>query len=230
MNSKLDTFQQVAISRKTVKVLAKDDFPVAETESIVDRLLACAGTAPFHKVCSPVHRDSGLQGIEPWRFYVLGSSQCRTLKGEVQSMEAAGKIPAMLAAADAVILATWLPNPANSAMEATDSTVVSGLAAHEVFEPTLDNIEHIAAASAAVQTLLLAATAAGIENYWSSGGVLRLPVLFQRLGIPAAERLVGAIFLFPNKIPEGCEAEIATSKLRQQRCPVTSWSKRIDLA
>ncbi len=43
------------------------------------------------------------------------------------------------------------------------------------FAVTLTNVEHIAAAYAAIQNLLLAATARGIRNYWSSGGVLRLP-------------------------------------------------------
>ncbi len=131
----------------------------------------------------------------------------------------------MLAAASHLIIATWLPNPANSASKAESSTL-----AHEVFEPTIDNVEHIAAASAAIQTLLLAATAAGISNYWSSGGVLRTPELFSKLGIPDNQRLLGAIFLFPAEVPDDCSVEIATSKLRAQRSSSSAgWSRVVKL-
>ncbi|MFO0941123.1 MAG: nitroreductase family protein [Pirellulales bacterium] len=229
--TELDTIHRISATRKTVKVLAESDFPEVDVDALVERLLTCAGSAPFHKVCNPVHRETDLQGIEPWRFYVLRSKECRLLKSEVQNMEAVGKIPAMLAAASAVILSTWLPSPptgANAIVDSSDSQQ-PGIT-HEAFEPTIDNVELIAAASAAVQTMLLAATAAGVKNYWSSGGVLRQPELFARLGIPARERLLGAIFLFPPYLPEGYKAEIATSKLRQQRCPLTSWSKFVELS
>lgn len=238
MQPDLDALQRISTARKTVKVLAESDFPEVDTAAIIETLLNCAGSAPFHKACNPIHRESGLAGIEPWRFYVLQSSQCRKLKQEVQTMEAAGKIPAMLAAAQAVVLATWLPNPTVTDQHPQGSGPSGSMASsskpnmpvHETFDPTVDNVEHIAAAAAAIQTMLLAATAAGIENYWSSGGVLRQPELFKRLGIPSSERLLGAIFLFPSCIPDGYKAEIATSKLRQQRCPSISWTKFIELS
>jgi nitroreductase len=215
----LDLFEQIAKQRQTTKVISEADFPISDERGLVDRLIACAGWAPFHKICSADHRSSGeLVGIEPWRFHCLDSKQCRALRLLVIDDPAAGKIPGMLATARAMILATWLPNP--PAVPLADA---------EAFEPTLANVEHIAAASAAVQSLLLAATAAGVSNYWSSGGVLRASQIFNRLDIPTRERLLGAIFLFPSQLPAGCKAEIARSKLRLERCAPSAWSRWVEL-
>jgi nitroreductase len=127
----------------------------------------------------------------------------------------------MLASADAMIMATWLPNPSSTGSATTSDS--------EAFEPTLGNVEHIAAASAAVQSLLLAATAAGFETYWSSGGVLRSRELFDYLNIPAQQRLLGAIFLFPHYVPRNAKVEIAESKLRGERHPASHWSRWVEL-
>ncbi len=225
MNHDLETIARIAQARKTVKILAESELPTTSDAYSIDRLLACAGWAPFHKVCHAEHRQGELNGIEPWRFHCLDAQQCRKLSHQVSQMEAAGKIPAMLAAASYLIIATWLPNP-TSAPNAAESSALE----HEAFEPTIDNVEHIAAASAAVQTLLLAATAAGISNYWSSGGVLRTPALFCNLGIPNNQRLLGAIFLFPAQVPDDCSVEIATSKLRAQRSSsANAWSRAVKL-
>jgi len=223
----LADFEQLVRQRKTVKYLAQQALPVSDHSATIRRLLECGGWAPFHKICSVEHRTADpsadsdkLTGIEPWRFHVLSAANCRKLSERVVDLPAAGKIPAMLSAADAMIMATWLPNP--PAHEA--------IATGEAFEPTLGNVEHIAAASAAVQSLLLAATAAGIDNYWSSGGVLRSAEMFEQLGIPAAERLLGAIFLFPRAHAETENMELAESKLRPQRTPLSAWTRWIELS
>lgn len=218
----IDDFEQVVRRRKTVKVLAHEPLPLTTDRAVIQRLIAQAGWAPFHKVCSVEHRSAGrLEGIEPWRFHALDAPSCRALRQRVIAMESAGKIPAMLGAATAVILATWLPNPS------THDT--NGADVGESFDPTLGNVEHIAAASAAVQTLLLAATAAGWETYWSSGGVLRLPDVFAMLRIPTTERLLGAIFLFPADLQPSDGVDLALSKLRPQRCPPEQWSRWVEL-
>ena len=230
----LESFEELSQRRKTIKVLAQDSLPATEQyamdqRAIVQRVLAAAGWAPFHKVCSTEHRTAGvgqLPGIEPWRFHSLDSVACRKLRFRVIHMEAAGKIPAMLASADAMIMATWLPNPPSASQHSVASAAAND---NEWFEPTLGNVEHIAAASAAVQGLLLAATAAGYETYWSSGGVLRSAQIFNYLGIPTRERLLGALFLFPSNLKPSNNLEIAESKLRLERCPPQSWSRWIEL-
>ncbi len=202
--------------RRTLKVLAPEDLPITDIREVVTELIGLGGQAPFHRACEDQHRQgTGLPGIEPWRFYALDAASCRRLKTQLSGAEV-GKIPAMLAAADALVLATWLPN--------------QGMAEPGDQEPgyaaTLSNMEHIAAAGAAIQNLLIAATARGLSTYWSSGGVLRQAPVFELLRIPRAEILLGALFIFPAEHPG---AEAVTSKLREKRGPSAHWSRWIDL-
>lgn len=214
LHSKQSLATEAAIrQRVTTKVLATDELPIINQSELVTELLALAGMAPFHRPCDDVHRnDRDLAGIEPWRFYVLDSRMCRQLRTQVPP-EKAGKIPSMLAAADALVLATWLPNPAGDSIALSEECL---------FEPTLGNMEHIAACSAAIQNLLLAATSRGIASYWSSGGVLRSQEVFERLDIPRREILLGAIFLFPA---ETADAQTVGSKLRERRTAQNKWSR-----
>lgn len=203
-------------SRKTVKILAAQDLPVSDNRELVNEILSLGGQAPFHRACEDRHRQSNeLGGIEPWRFYAISAEDCRKLRTRIP-LENAGKIPAMLAAADALIIATWLPNAA----EVPEMDGEPGYAA------TINNMENIAAASAAIQNLLLAATARGVSSYWSSGGVLRSELVFSQLGIPRSQILLGAIFLFPQEFGD---AEFATSKLREHRGSPDAWSRWVRL-
>ena len=61
----------------------------------------------------------------------------------------------MLNVAKSTIVMTWLPkkDPDRG----------------QLFEPDLKNMEHIAAASAATQNILIGATSLGLRSYWSSG-------------------------------------------------------------
>ena len=218
MNNPLD---RAIIERRTCKVFASnalDGRSDALSKTSIEELIKIAGLAPFHRACDECHRTDGssLTGIEPWRVHSLDAASCRNLIEHLPE-EGAGKIPRMLNAADALLMVTWLPNPSSS-----DHNTQS------LFEPTLGNMEHIAAASAAIQNLLLVATDRGIENYWSSGGVLRQPELFQHLGIPTCEILLGAIFLFP---PESADLplERAYSKLRPNRTSPAAWSRWVQL-
>ncbi len=204
---------EILTARKTTKVMFDPDSPAApETDrDTIESLIALAGWAPFHK---PAHRQHwrGTRTIEPWRFYLADARTCRRLIGFVQAnAEKVGRVPQMLAAAEALILATWLPNPRENGDEGGDD----GL-----FEPTMANMEHIAAASAAVQSFLLAATERGLTTYWSSGGYLRDAATFDYLGIPTEHILLGAVFVFPNdggeRIPGG---------MRDKRSSHAGWSR-----
>lgn len=211
---------EVIRRRRTEKVLAERDLPITDHRRVVDEILYLAGQAPFHRPCEESHRlAGGLAGIEPWRFHALAASECRRLHLKVPR-ENAGKIPAMLAAADALIMATWLPDTRESQSIDRSESDAAG------FAPTVTNMEHIAATGAAIQNLLLAATARGISNYWSSGGVLRSPAVFELLGIPSTEILLGAVFLFPD---ERGDAELVTSKLRERRTPANHWSRWVTI-
>jgi nitroreductase len=89
------------------------------------------------------------------------------------------------------------------------------------------NEEHLAAAAAATQNLLLAGEARGIQTYWSSGGVLTSSTCFALCGIPRTQKLLGAIFMFPPQTDS--TMEIHEGKLHDRRSTPASWSTWLTL-
>lgn len=209
------TLAEILNQRKTSKVLANIDnplLPVGLERSKIDQWLAAAGQAPFHYPAERGHRED-LTSPVPWRMYKFDASASRNLLEDLKiNAPEASKILNMLAACDGLILATWTP----------DAPQTGELGKSNLFEATERNMEHIAAASAAVQNLLLLATEAGWRTYWSSGGVLRTPKIFDRIGISNTEILLGAIFIYPQDVGD---AEIKDGKLSDVRGDVHDWSR-----
>lgn len=192
--SPADIVADVIRRRATLKVLAEVDRPVAISPEVaaanrplVLDALRVAGWAPFHYA-----RDEG--GLaEPWRAHVLWAERCRVIAprlGEwVPDLKSTNKIPKMLSACGALVLATWIPQ-----FYDLDERTASQVAVDE---------EHLAAASAMVQNLLLLLTAHGMGTYWSSGGPLGSAPVFEHLGIPTSERLLAAVFVeYPETLGE----------------------------
>lgn len=209
-------------ARRTIKLKADPDNPLPVNDDpkfskTVEELIEAAGFAPFHYSSAEFYQKEGkLTGKEPWRFHSLNSQNCRNLLDILKSgsvIKTSEGILQMLAAADALILVTWLPEPSASPSKK--------------FYPNVKNMEHIAATGAAIQNLLLAATEKGITNYWSSGGVLRKPQVMEKLGIPVQEILLGAVFLFPD--PDKTDAEVITGKNREIRSGKEKWMEWIEV-
>jgi nitroreductase len=200
------TIDDIAADRRTVKLLPDPAAPLPGDgldRVTVEAMVAAAGWAPFHRACAAGR--VGESAPEPWRVHMLDKGGCLALLAALDGFhKAPGKIANMLAAADALLLVTWLPEGGRD------------WAASEM------NMEHIAAAGAMVQTLLLSATERGIGSYWSSGGVLATAQALDALGAGEGEVLLGAIFLWPD-VPEGVEA--APGKLRAQRRPLEDWAR-----
>lgn len=201
-------------------MLCNPDQPLpipAVARAEIDELLSVAGTAPFHYPSGEQHRE-GLRSLAPWRFYKLDAAACRTLLERLRDTPEAGKIRDMLAAADALVMVTWTPDANNPVVAAEEEP--------RAFDGTLRNMEHIAAASAAIQNFLLLATGAGWRSYWSSGGFLRSRDCFSLCNIPQDEILLGAIFLFPEDVGL---SEVRPGKLRGKQGALKDWSVWIDL-
>jgi len=206
------TVDGVIRARRTTKALADEPLPVEGMRETVEELAAVAAWAPFHRVAARVHTEDGLTSIVPWRFYLVDAAGCRALRDELLRRGDRSKIPRLLGAAAALVQATWLPNPPKGEH--------AGL-----FDATEENMEHVAAAGAAVQNLLLAATARGIPSYWASGGALRGAEAFGWMGIPAGEILLGSVFLFPS---DTGEAEISPGSNRDRRGAPSDWSRWVE--
>ena len=199
--------------RKTLKVMSEKQYPFALAEEVVEALLEAASWAPFHRPADKSHCDSDLCSKVPWRFYVLNRDNCRALRQKLLDAGDKTKIPAMLLSATNLIQATWLPNPKKASSD-------------QLFDPSMENMEHIAAASSAIQNLLVAATAREIQTYWSSGGALRKPETMELLGIPKGEILLGSLFLYG---PVTKFSKTSPGKLRDQRGDLRTWSKWVEL-
>ncbi|MGB2128743.1 MAG: hypothetical protein ACPHXR_04610 [Flavicella sp.] len=217
--------------RKTEKVLAEKPWPIhkndAELKALASALLDLAAMAPYHYPCSRYHtKNKTLTSCLPFRIYVLDTKNCRLVSEYITSKKIiAGKIQNMLDAADLLFMVTWLPEES-----VTTSKDLATMRSENIpFEGSLKNMEHIAAASAAVQNLLVGATERNIPNYWSSGGVLRKKELRNLLDIPLDEILLGGIFMFPEDSADK-GAEIKFGAHRANGKEINTWSRWTDLS
>lgn len=207
----LDSIRQ----RRTLKVLGNKPLPTKACDmELVETLIESAYYAPFHYPASAEHRTK-LSSPLPYRFYVLDSKACRQLAEELPKYtDKTGKMLGMLNTADYMFHATWCPITDNKAPEHDNCQLFSG---------NLVNMEHLAAAGAAIQNLLLTATALGYENYWGSGGPLRESFANVLLNIPSSEILLGTLFIFPDESTlEKHDTEQIFSKRRDQRGQLNS--------
>ena len=87
-------------------------------------------------------------------------------------------------------------------------------------------MEHIAATGAAIQNMLVGATALGYPNYWSSGGVLRFDPMRTHFNVPTEEIILGTLFVFPNDAESRAD-EVVPGKLRDKGKEIATWSKKV---
>lgn len=229
-------------SRKTSKVLLPVElrgeqqalWKVEHTQAL-RHMLEAASWAPFHKRAHEQHLNDDLAAPMPWRFHVLDPDACTRLLTFLESQNAAhpdskwtrawqSKIKEMVSACGVLIQVTWLPDPASSSSsaegvvsEGSDSPNSASITGTEFNQK---NIEHVAAASSAVQSLLVAAQSRQWLSYWSSGGILRDEDVFDYLGINRCEQLLGSVFLSPEA---HASARIIDGGLRDQRGDLSGW-------
>lgn len=211
------SIQDTILKRRTLKILSSLPLPINNDINIIENeiknLLHLAGSAPFHYPANKTALENHyLTSIAPWRFYVLNEVECRKLaQYMVQNHVDGGKILQMLHTATALIQVTWIPE----------------ISTNNEPEMSLKNMEHIAATGAAIQNLLLSATAINYENYWSSGGVLRESSFKELLNIPTNEILLGSVFLFKNI--ENSNTQQVTGAWRGQQGAIETYAKFVSV-
>ena len=213
-------------SRQTAKVLADSPWAPSltqdEQERLREHLLNLAAKAPYHYKSAERYKEGVQTSSLPFRCYTLDGNACNALASQLASLDpATGKILNMLWAAELLIITTWLPDVFGTQPE------------HREMEPlpfvgNLRNMEHIAATSAAIQNMLVGATAEEYPNYWSSGGVLRQEAARKILEIPMEEIMLGAVFIFPKDALERA-SQIMPGKLREEGKALESFSKKVTL-
>jgi nitroreductase len=157
-------------TRRTVKAFTGEAVPRAQLE----RWLELACWAPTHRL------------TQPWRFAVLDQPAIARLGGFLQGEPAIAAVPdPAKGAAKLAKLRERLPT--------LGALVQVGWKRDA--DPAIDLEEH-AAASAAVQNLLLAAHADGWAAFWSTNPALGHPATLRWCGLdPASEGFVASLWL-----------------------------------
>lgn len=211
---KMNAVDTVIRERKTMKVLAEPEQPVVFSDTVkmkhdqmVLESIQIAGWAPFHYA-----RNIGGKA-EPWRIHVVKTDLCRKLAQRlpqlVDNMKPSNKIPRLLSACGCLVIVNWLPQSDDSGLESGKLKLV--------------NEEHLCAAAASTQNLLLALTARGLGNYWSSGGSLRETAVFNSLGISLEEKMLAAVFVeYPMEAQSSVEK--IPGKQRSVRAEWSAWT------
>lgn len=207
-----ETVARIIQRRRTTKVFAADGSPLAidpavagEFDARLRRSVEVAGWAPFHF-------DRAEDGLpEPWRAHILWHTACRRLAQalpELVDVPPKNRQQALLNGCGALVLVTWLP--------------VSGLA--DPGRQRMVNEEHLAAAAAMAENLLLMLEAGGMENYWASAGLLAAPPVRKYLALPDNQEIIAAIYAgYPRH--SGAAVELASGKNRAVRSPFSAWTQ-----
>jgi nitroreductase len=155
--------------------------PDALPREIIEKLLAAAVQAPNH------HR------VRPWRFVVMTGDARHRLGEEM-----------------AISLRRREHTAPESALEVERSRplrapLLIAVGVDQASDPKVVEIENICAVAAAVENLLLAATALGLGAMWRTGPASLDPAIKAFLGFSADQHLLGFIYLgypeaeFPSK-------------------------------
>jgi nitroreductase len=158
------------------------------SEDELDRMFESAGRAPDHGK------------LRPWRFVVIPTDQ-REAFGEVMAESMRRRMPD--ASPDA------LQRERAKAMRAPVIVVV---AARVQKQHRIPEIEQIAAASAAAQTIMLAAPAMGYGAMWKTGDSAYDPSVREALGLMAEDEIIGFLYIGtsaggPSNVPRPAPRE-----------------------
>ncbi len=122
---------------------------------------------------------------EPWRFFVL-QGEARTALGKVMSGVAAARETDPAVASQAAERAITKPLRA---------PYVIAVGVEPSIDPSIPPIEEIAAGSAAVQNMLLAAEALGLAAIWRSGWIAFEPEVREHFGISPRGTMLGFVYV-----------------------------------
>ncbi len=170
-HTNFEVVQSVIRQRRSVSAPKMNGKKIAD--ETVKELLELADWAPTHG------------RTEPWRFFVYTG----------EGLKKWGETHANL---------YWEHTPEDKRQEMTREKLqhVADNASHLVIAVTkrgenvkIPLVEEIAATSAAIENILLGATAAGIASFWNTGGMAHSMALKNHLGLREDDHVMGLIYL-----------------------------------
>jgi len=180
MSAAFTTLQEIVTNRRTTKPVLMNGKII--DDAVVKRLLDLANWAPTHK------------NTEPWRFIVF-SSTAKQIFCNTHAELYKNNTPA-----ENFLLATYekLKHLGENA-----SHIIVAYVKRES-NTKIPLIEEICAASAAVENILLAATALNIASFWSTGGMTHKPAFKNYFNLEEDDVVVGTIYLgYTNEHKQG---------------------------
>lgn len=173
MNNQLQETElgQIIQRRRTIKPDRMNGRRIGDAD--VQELLALADWAPTHA------------RTEPWRFIVYGPSATKAFARQ-----------------HAELFRSHTPEASFTQLKYDNIERLGHNVSHIVVvwmkripSHKIPEAEEIAATAAAVQNLLLGATARGIASFWSTGGMTYHPAMKEELGLGDEDRMIGIIYL-----------------------------------
>lgn len=172
-----DTIRNVIINRRTTKPMQMNGEQIPDEH--VQQLLELANWAPNHG------------GTEPWHFIVYaGNDAAKSFCLQHAELYRNSVAPA-----------SFLQANYDKLLHMGDlaSHIIIAVMKHGKLEK-IPVLEEIAAASAAVQNLLLGAQAMDIAAYWGSGGMLLKDPIKPMLNLRDEDFVLGAIYLGKSEV------------------------------
>ena len=183
MKFNLSEVTEVIQNRRTVYPEFFSDRKVHKEQ--IELMLDNAKWAPTHKL------------TQPWFFKVFYDEGTKTF-GEFFS-ETYKKIAAP------EMFSEMKYNKMKNRAEKSSAVIVACMRRDE--KERVPEVEELASANAAIQNMLLTATAYGIGVYWGTGGVTYKPKMKDFLGLKPQDQVLGVLFLgypaeeWPRKTP-----------------------------
>jgi nitroreductase len=187
LEGQLNVFEAV-YKRQSIGNLKPDDV----ADDVVQQLLDAAVQAPNH------------HNVRPWRFIVI-RGEGRHRIGAVMAQSLVQRVPEATPGAVKKERERLLRAP-----------VVIAVGVDHPTDSRVDEIENVCAAAAAVQNLLLAATALGLATKWRTGLPAFDPLVKQALGLSPDQHLIAFVYL-------GYPAESPVDKVRPSFQDRTVW-------
>lgn len=194
MNTHFDTVAKNIGERRSIKPKTFNGKTIAD--EAIKKLLQLATHAPNHG------------DTEPWHFEVFSGNGVRRFCERHAELYKA------------------ITDPVKYDKTKYDKIIVNGSKASHIIIvimqrgslPKIPAWEEIAAASAAVQNILLGATAMGIASFWGTGGLVHNPVMKTLFNLKEEDQIVASIFLgYSDTVPKERHSTPAEEK--------TTWNR-----
>lgn len=170
-DSTFELFENIVKSRRTVSFNKMNGKVIPD--ATIHKLLELAHWAPTHG------------RTEPWHFFVFGGA------AKASFGQGHADVYWKHTAEDKRTTENfekWLHTP-----DKASHVLVAVMKRGD--NPKIPQLEEIAAASAAVQNILLGATALGIASFWSTGGMVHHPAFKEHLQLGEHDIVLGIIYL-----------------------------------